>query len=403
MIYIFCIFAALLIYFSFRSFLGGIAYLDYFRGELARPASNYKPFVSVIAPCKGVDQGLEKNISAIFSQEFPEYEIVFAVDDPRDTAVSVIERVISRFETETSKVVSKIVVAPTAEGSSQKIENMIAAVAAADRRAEVFVFVDSDARVSPVWLSSLVGPLCDANVGAATGYRWFISQPMSISGELRSVWNASIASSLGRNTSSNFCWGGSTAISREIFDELDIVSKWRGTLSDDLVLTKAVKASGREIAFIPQALTASVSGCNFSELLEFTTRQLKITRVYAQYLWAASLIGSLLFCGVMLSAVLILSFSDLSPISQLAAAVTLISVSILSIGKAYLRRKAVLLVLPEYTYAIPAFSQLTLWAVTPFIFLYNCVAAFFSRQITWRGIKYRLVSDSQTEIVDIKP
>ncbi len=120
---------------------------------------------------------------------------------------------------------------------------------------------------------------------------------------MRSAWNASIASALGPNTKTNFCWGGSMAIRRNDFMQTEMREKWQGTLSDDFVVTKALNEAGLPIIFVPQALTASVEDCTFSELLEFTTRQMKITRVYAPHLWKLSFIGSGVFNIVMIAGI----------------------------------------------------------------------------------------------------
>ena len=59
MIYVFYFFAAVLIWLSFRSFRGGIIYLRYFRDAFAKPKSTFTPFVTVVVPCRGLDDGLE--------------------------------------------------------------------------------------------------------------------------------------------------------------------------------------------------------------------------------------------------------------------------------------------------------------------------------------------------------
>ena len=81
MIFIFYILAATLIYFSYRSFRGGVNYLNYFKHELARPPSDFMPFTTVIVPCKGLDQGLSENLEALLVQDYPNYEVIFVVDD----------------------------------------------------------------------------------------------------------------------------------------------------------------------------------------------------------------------------------------------------------------------------------------------------------------------------------
>jgi len=67
-IYIFYIFAVLLILLSFRSFRGGIGYLRYFKRELSRPLGSYQPFATVVIPCKGIDDGLAENLTAVLKQ-----------------------------------------------------------------------------------------------------------------------------------------------------------------------------------------------------------------------------------------------------------------------------------------------------------------------------------------------
>jgi ceramide glucosyltransferase len=425
MIFVFYTFAALLVYLSYKSFRGGIDYLNYFKSELAKPRSNYTPFATVIAPCKGLDEGLAENLAALVELDYPAYEVIFVVDDKGDPAVSVIERLLSRRDAETRRKKTepridtdkhssapvhlgrekiKLIVAAKTTESSQKVGNLREAVLHAADVSRVFVFVDSDARPAREWLRHLAAPLEDESVGAATGYRWFISKKQTFGGELRSAWNASIASVLGANTRSNFCWGGSMAIRKNTFEKLDIRNKWGGTLSDDFAVTRAMNAAKMPIHFVPQALTASIENCTFSEMLEFTTRQMKITRVYAPHLWKLSFFGSSLFTGIMLSAFLIIVLSGQNTVAVWVAIATLAVVSFFSVGKSWLRLRAVRMILNKYDADVgkQTLSQLTLWLLTPPIFLYNCFAALFSRRMTWRGIRYELVSQNETRRSDLR-
>ncbi len=106
------------------------------------------------------------------------------------------------------------VVAETLLDSGQKVHNLRVAVGEIDSRSEALVFVDTDARPQVHWLRSLVAPLHDQQIGAATGYRWFLPLLGGLASHVSSVWNASIASALGEKGDQNFCWGGSTAIRR---------------------------------------------------------------------------------------------------------------------------------------------------------------------------------------------
>ena len=396
MIFVFYFFAAVLVLLSYKSFRGGIEYLRYFKHELAKPNSDFTPFASIIVPCRGLDDGLEQNLAALFDQDYPNYEIIFVVDDKADAAVPTIEEVSRKAAKD-----AKLIVAKKATDSSQKVENLREAVLHVAGESQAFVFVDSDVRPGPHWLRNLVAPLQDEKVGAATGYRWFISENQRFASELRSVWNASIASALGKNTRTNFCWGGSMALRRDTFERIDMREKWCGTLSDDFAVTRAIKAADMPICFVPRALTASVEDCTIGGLFEFTTRQMKITRVYAPKLWIMSFVGSGLFNSVVIAALLIVILSPQNDLAVMVSIATILLVAFFSIGKSWLRLKAVRLVLTEYDAQLrrQAWTQNTLWLLSPALFFYNSFAAWLSRRMTWRGTTYELKSPTETVII----
>ena len=391
------ILAALLLYFSYKSLRGGIDYLNYFKQELAKPQTDYTPFATIFVPCRGIDQGMLENFDALLSQDYPEYEVIFIVDEDSDEAKELIEAAWRE-----ARRPVKFVVAPKATDSSQKVANLREGIQYADENSAVFVFADSDARPSKSWLRALVAPLADDRVGAATGYRWFISKQPSFASELRNMWNASIASSIATDRKANFCWGGATAMRREAFDRLDVRERWRGTVSDDFMIMRILKEAGLEIHFVPQALTPSIEDCGLRHLLEFTTRQMRLTRVYAPKFWAMSFMGSGLFITVMIASLLIVVLRTANSLTLFVALFTLSIVTLFSVGKSWLRLRAVRLALPQYDRELRGqnFPQLTLWAVTPPVFFYNCVAALLSRRLTWRGTTYEMVSHNTTRVLD---
>lgn len=391
---LFFLFAAALVFFSYKSFRGGISYLNFFKQELSKPESNYTPFCSIIAPCRGLDEDLEKNLAALFEQDFPAYEIIFVCDDENDAAVSIIKKLLDVRRLP----LAKLVIAGKTETEAQKVHNLRESVLHVSGESKVFVFVDSDARPAANWLRDLSAPLADERIGAATGYRWFISKNFSLASEIRAAWNASIASALGANTQSNFCWGGSMALRRETFEKLAIRKKLKGTLSDDFTVTRIIKDAGLQIFFVPQALTASVENCSLRELFEFTTRQMKITRVYAKHLWGQSFLGSFLFNLVWIWGISILISGSPQTFVFWFTVACLSLIAVFSTAKSFLRLKAVRLVLHGYETQLAKqfWSQNILWFLAPAVFLYNCFCAFFSNEIIWRGIRYKLKSPHET-------
>ena len=390
----FYILAALVVVQSVLSLRGGVRYLNFFRRELEAPRALYMPFATVFVPCRGVDQGLSLNLLALFRQHYPAYELVFVSDSGDDPALEIARQLSRELEGETVAR-ARFVVAGRATDSGQKVHNLLAALEEVDAASEVFVYVDTDARPRADWLRSLVAPLADEGAGAATGYRWFLPARGGLASQLRSVWNASIASALGANVKGNFCWGGSTAVRRETFERLNMRERWRGTVSDDYALTRALQEAGLPVRFVPACLTASVEDCTLGGLFEFTTRQLKITRVYAPHLWAFVLVSNLLFTAVFFGGLALAALGFVWPLVVVSV------VFLLGLWKAFFRLRAVALVLEDHHGRLRAgvWAHLLLWPVTGALFLYNAAAAGLSRRIDWRGIGYVLKSPTETEII----
>lgn len=398
---VFYFFAAIVIWLGVLSLLGGFRFAAYVRHELARPFPDFKPFATVFVPCRGLETGLRENLAALFQQTYPDYEIVFVIDHADDPAASVIGDV-SKLE---PALPTRLVIAGPAVDCGQKVHNLRAAVNSANPESVVFVFVDTDARPGADWLQNLIAPLADPQLGAATGYRWFISTRHGVASQLRAVWNGSIASALGENEQKNFCWGGSTAIRRSTFAELKVQQHWRGTVSDDFALTGVLHKAKRGIHFVPACLVASVDDITFKELFEFTNRQLKITRVYAAHLWQPLLVGSLLFCSVFFGGIALVVTRVMRQLDYFLPLVLLVVIYLLGAAKALIRLRAVTAPLANYRKplwtSLPA--HLLLWPFASALYLFNAIVAAFSRTISWRGITYELKSATEAVIIAREP
>ncbi len=382
--------AVLSCWIGIKSLLGGVRYARYVREETARRPADYQPFVSVIAPTRGLEQGLVDNIKPLLSQVYTKYEVLFVFDNPQDPSLPAVK-----------KLNARTVISGPADGMGQKVHNLIVAVREIDPRTEVIVFVDTDARPSENWLRQLVAPLADENVGASTGYRWFVPARGGFASRLRGVWNASVASALGADTTKNFCWGGSTAIRRSTFERLNVVDHWRGTVSDDFTITRVLKEAKLPIHFTPDCLVASVGDCGWDELVEFTTRQIKITRVYASHLWLPLLLGSGLFAIAFFGGVALLGWRIFAGKSFSLVLGFLIVIFALGAAKGFIRWRAVSIPLARYRSALrrDLAAHLFLWPFASLLYLYNAIVAGFSRRISWRGITYNLRSPNEAVII----
>src|SRR5262249_19530906 len=234
----------------------------------------------VFCPCKGTDEDFEQNVRSILNQDYLSYEVQFVVESEADEAYSILR-----------KLGGNVLVSGRASDRGEKVHNLAFAVSRR-KDAEIYVFCDSDARFPHDWLSHLLAPLDLSNI--TTGYRWYVVRRFHFPTLMRSAWNASTASVLGDHDR-NFAWGGSTAIQSETFCRLKILDAWRGSVSDDYAVTRAAQKDGTKIVFVPECLVPSYGECSLHDLVEFTTRQIIITRVYHPALWRIGFFGYVVF------------------------------------------------------------------------------------------------------------
>jgi ceramide glucosyltransferase len=396
----FYFFAAISIWLGLLSLRSGLRFVAYVQDELAKDDDGFTPLVTVFMPLRGLDEGLRENIAAIFAQHYPSFEIIFVADRADDPALPVVDAARRSF-TGSAGPAMQVVIAGEAIDRGQKVHNLSVAVRRAQRTSEVFVFVDSDARPGKDWLRSLVAALRHEAVGAATGYRWFVPVRGGMASHLRSVWNAAIASALGPDGQKNFCWGGATAIRRSTFETCQVMNYWRGTVSDDFALTRALHDANLSIKFVPQCLVGSFEDCSFRELLEFTTRQLKITRACAIHLWKSVFLGSLIFVITFFGGIALVICRATLAMSFATPVVLLAGIFAMGAMKSYFRFRTVAAVVGERgsTAAVPALAHMMLWPLASALYLYNAIAAAVSQRISWRGITYELKSANETVII----
>lgn len=147
-------------------------------------AKDFTPPVSLIKPVHGVDFGSVENFESFCHQNYPDYEILFAVNDESDPAVPLIRATAAKFPERNIRLISG---APQV-GANKKVNNLIELNRAA--RHEIIVLTDGDVRVLPNYLREVVAPFADPKIGAVTSFYRGIAQK-SLAAELEAIGAAS--------------------------------------------------------------------------------------------------------------------------------------------------------------------------------------------------------------------
>jgi ceramide glucosyltransferase len=366
----------------------------YARRKAERRRDTYRPSAVVIVPCKGLDSEFEQNILSFFRQHYKPYRLWFVVQDASDPAYDVLQKMIARYAPQTSADEIRIFIAGHTSGCSQKLHNILYCYRQIPDDVTALVFADSDACADNDWLSHIVYPLRSDKYGAASGYRWFVPKENNLATLALSCVNAIVGQLLG-NTQFNQAWGGSMAIRVDLFKAFNLEYIWSKSICDDLTLSRAVRRSGKRMAFVPACMVASYETTTWAKLFEFGRRQFLITRIYALKTWLFGLFGIIFSVGGFwgLSAAAAVEYgSD----SRGALFYALAAVSVLGFQwmRAICRQRMILGLLTKDIKAlrIAVLADILFFWLWGILFLILIVSSAFGRTISWRGIRYRINS-----------
>jgi ceramide glucosyltransferase len=347
--------------------------LSYFRharhADTGGPA--FTPPVSNLKPIRGLDPGAYENFASFCRQDYPDYELVFCVGDRDDPVLPVIEKLMRDFPERQIRVLfgsGRI-------ATNDKVAKLARMVSEAAH--EVVVISDSDVRVDPGYLRSVVRPLADPKVGAVTCF-YVPEDERSFADSLQSMGMFSdfyagilVAWQL---DGVKFALGPTIVTTRARLAEFGGYAALENGPADDLLVGRLIAEQGHQVELLNYTVLAVADYQSMTDLIHKRLRWIVVMRHMRP--WGH--LGLLLTQGL--------------PWSLAAIAIH----PSVPVAVGYLGTYLALRCAMTWTIGIWGLKQTGLWRKMPFIPVWDglafliWLASFGRRSIRWRGSDYLL-------------
>ncbi len=249
----------------------------YFRQAAGAPARgrNFTPPVSNLKPIRGLDPGAYENFASFCRQDYPEYELVFCVDDREDPVLPVIEKLTHDFPDRRIRVLfgsGRI-------ATNDKVAKLARMVSEAEH--EVVVISDSDVRVEPDYLRNVVAPLADPKVGAVTCF-YVPAEDGSFADNLQSMGMFSdfyagilVAWQL---DGVKFALGPTIVTTRQRLAEFGGYESLENGPADDLLVGRLIAEQGHKVELLNYTVTAVADYQSINDLIHKRLRWIVVMR-----------------------------------------------------------------------------------------------------------------------------
>ncbi len=205
--------------------------------------STHEPKISLLKPLCGSDDELEENLKSFFEQDYGDYEIIFGVQDPDDSAVYIVENLMKIYP----EVDAQLHIHPRGNTLNPKVSNLsgISKIATGS----VLVISDSNVSVPSHYLASSIAHLNMPDIGLVTHIMRGRGE-RTLGALLNSVhMNGYTAPSVGLSNLGDrpFVIGKSIMMRRDEFFELGGFESLGNVLAEDYILGRIYLAAGYKI------------------------------------------------------------------------------------------------------------------------------------------------------------
>ena len=340
-----------------------------------RPAVCDQPVpISILKPLAGLDLGLESNLRTFFEQDYPLFEILFAVRASDDPAVEVIEKL----RCEYSHVFSRLLVTGEPPYSNAKVFSLDRMLVLAEN--DLVVMSDSDTRVTPDMLRTLAAEFKNPSVGLATCPYRAIPGPGFWSGLEATGMNTDFFAGIlaaRMLEGMHFAIGPTIVARRSVLQSIGGFERLKDYLAEDFVMGKFAAEAGHGVLLSAYVIEHHIGSTDLRHNAAHRLRWVRSTRRSRPWGYVGQLFTMPMPLAILTVAV------DPAWWSVLPLAVVVRAASAWVVSRCVLRARLNWLLLPFEDLASFGF-----W-----------IAGFFGQTITWRGRRYRLLSDGRFELV----
>jgi ceramide glucosyltransferase len=239
------------------------------------PAVNTPP-ISVLKPLCGRDEGLEDNLRSFFEQDYPVFELLFAVHRADDPAVAVVEKIKSEYD---GRIEVRVIVtgeSPVPNAKAHSLKQLVR-----EARYELLVMGDSDVRVTPDFLAQLAREFQDPSVGLITcpyravggGSLWSRLEAVGMNTEfLGGVLVARMIEGM------SFALGCAVAVRSNVLDQMGGFTYLQEYLAEDFVMGQRAAQLGHTVLFSSYVIEHRIGSQPMSENLSHRLRWARSTR-----------------------------------------------------------------------------------------------------------------------------
>jgi len=346
------------------------------------PLLNSFPPISVLKPLCGQDDRLEENLRSFFLQDYPDYEILFAVDGMEDPAVVIVDKVRGEFP-HGPKVHLIETGNPTVP--NRKAHSLGRLVPQAQH--SILVMSDSDACVPPDLLRRLAAEFQDSSVGVVTcpyravPGRGFWSRLEAIGMNTEFLAGVLVAWLVGEM---NFALGPTLAARREVIEAMGGFANLGHYLAEDFEIGNRAPRLGYRVVLSSCVIEHRIGSQTLAQNLHHRLRWARSTRRSRPVgYW-----GQVFTNPLPLVLLLWLAVPRLWPLVAVTAlfrALAAWSSAGWVLHDPLTRRRWWLIPLQDLISAL-------VWLV-----------GFFGNTINWRGRRYKLLSDGRFQFVGSAP